>query len=777
MRRFLSRLPWALICACAVGLTAAWPLLSIPGLAGDTDAELHVYRTAELGYSLRAGALYPRWAPDFYHGYGYPIFNYYAPLTYYLSYALALMRPEAAAAGVKATLILAQVVGAIGAYQLGRLFGRKGGGLLGALAFSFSPYVQLINPYVRGAVAESLALGFLPWALWGWEMLWRRGRRALLPAVLATSAVLLSHNLSGLSCLALVSGLGLWRGLGRWRKRLHVAIVAAAVFALLTAFFWLPFVVERAAVQLNVAGEGHYDFRNHFVPVRQLLALVEPLDRRAASARVPMSVGAPVLLLAIIGLGCRLRQRHRSDDIAPYAVAAVGCLWLVTPGSQWFWETLPGLSYYQFPWRFLGPAAACLVPLVASLISVAPGRSGLDPGDAVARGHERYHALLLVAVAGLVVVIAGLPGLYPVPWEPTSGSITPLTIVDKELEGRWRGTTSTNDFVPGTVEMIPGPAQSVLDSYKDSAVDRVNRHTLPVGTTVRVVADKPWINRFEVTGTEGFTLRLYLFQFPGWRATVDGQEAPIVVAHPEGFITVSVPPGEHEVVVRFGSTAARRWGWALSAVGVTALLFAASRGGAIEQQLSPRWPAEARDRHDTAVVACIGVLLACLVCAKAAVLDHVRWLQPLSPASTVSGAENAQRADLGGEITFLGYDLDPDHSQPGATIEVVLYWSAQFGLTETYQSFVHLVSPEGTIWSQSDHLNPGGFPTNLWPTDRYIVDVHRLRIPVDAPPGPYLVSVGLYALSSANSRLPVRTADCGMREDSLTLCRPFIVRR
>ena len=25
---------------------------------------------------------YPRWAPDYFLGYGYPVFNYYSPLTY-----------------------------------------------------------------------------------------------------------------------------------------------------------------------------------------------------------------------------------------------------------------------------------------------------------------------------------------------------------------------------------------------------------------------------------------------------------------------------------------------------------------------------------------------------------------------------------------------------------------------------------------------------------------------------------------------------------------------
>ncbi len=111
------------------------------------------------------------------------------------------------------------------------------------------------------------------------------------------------------------------------------------------------------------------------------------------------------------------------------------------------------------------------------------------------------------------------------------------------------------------------------------------------------------------------------------------------------------------------------------------------------------------------------------------------------------------------------------------TLDVVLYWNAQRDVVETYQSFVHVVSPEGTIWTQSDQLNPGGFPTNLWPTDRYVVDVHRLEIPTEAPAGPYLLSVGLYTLAGEGRRLDVLSADCGQRADSVVLCTPILVRR
>jgi len=56
-------------------LTGTWP---------DTpDGLLHLHRVRALADALQSGVIYPRWFPDFAFGYGYPVFNYYAPGFYY----------------------------------------------------------------------------------------------------------------------------------------------------------------------------------------------------------------------------------------------------------------------------------------------------------------------------------------------------------------------------------------------------------------------------------------------------------------------------------------------------------------------------------------------------------------------------------------------------------------------------------------------------------------------------------------------------------------------
>ena len=73
-----------------------------------------------IGEVLRDGVLYPRWAPDFYYGYGYPIFNYYAPFTYAFANLFDLIPGVDVVLSVKIVIVLAYALGAYGVYFLAR---------------------------------------------------------------------------------------------------------------------------------------------------------------------------------------------------------------------------------------------------------------------------------------------------------------------------------------------------------------------------------------------------------------------------------------------------------------------------------------------------------------------------------------------------------------------------------------------------------------------------------------------------------------------------------
>lgn len=128
MRKIIRRVDPGFVVVLAISLIAIWPFLSRASLPEGTDAELHIFRLAELSYLLRGGEIFPRWAPNFYHGYGYPIFNFYAPLTYYLGIVPELTPWADAVAAVKVVFILGLLLGGFGMYGFVRdNWGRRAG--------------------------------------------------------------------------------------------------------------------------------------------------------------------------------------------------------------------------------------------------------------------------------------------------------------------------------------------------------------------------------------------------------------------------------------------------------------------------------------------------------------------------------------------------------------------------------------------------------------------------------------------------------------------------
>lgn len=105
------------------------------------------------------------------------------------------------------------------------------------------------------------------------------------------------------------------------------------------------------------------------------------------------------------------------------------------------------------------------------------------------------------------------------------------------------------------------------------------------------------------------------------------------------------------------------------------------------------------------------------------------------------------------QVELLGADLsiarrDDDQRfplKPGDSFEVVLFWKALNRMETSYTVFVHLLDPENRIRAQEDHIPAAGArPTTGWVTGEVIQDGYRLQVDPAAPPGAYVLEVGLY---------------------------------
>ena len=763
-----------LVVALLIGTLAAWPLLVRPSLPTYNDAEAHIYRTFEILSAWRAGVPYLRWAPDFFYSYGYPIFNYFAPLTYYLAaaYGWFLGGPVA---GVKFVLVASIYLGAVGMYWLVRDLWGSVPGVVAAAAYSLAPYLVYVNPEARSAVPEMLANGLSPVLLWAFLRLRRTAVSGdAVFAALAVAAVSLSHNLMSFVYIGLALAWCVWEAVLGWRwldaadprepdgsrqPRAVMVLGAAALVGLgLSAFMWLPAALERNAVQFQimVLPGSHSDFRQHFVEPAELFAPARLADVAVASGGPPpYRLGLAQSLLGLLGVLAAFRIPTGKGAATFFGLAALGLIFLMLPTSIGVWNTIPLLAFIQFPWRLLGPAALALAVLAGVAVQWARSLPW------------RWSEVGLGGAALIAVIALALPIIDPAPW-PDFGPVTLKRIFLLERDGRGLGTTGL-EFLPINVKTIPAATDAEARTSDTGQVDKVDRTTLPAGTQVEALEHGPVLDRFRVTGETGFVLRVFTFYFPGWTAYVDGVRTPTAMAQPDGLITLAVPAGTHEVLLRLEDTPPRWWGWGLSGLSLAAVLGLVRWGRRSRVARPRREPLPWQQ----------GLLLGALVLGG---LGARMWADRLSwwrvPAEVqVPQAQVQKVVAFEANIALLAYDLPQTKAQPGDHVPLTLYWQARAQVPLDLRTFVHFLGPDGKLWGWSDKVSPVDYlPTSRWPFNRYMSDAHMAVLQPEAPPGVYTVRAGLWDGYTGQRMHVLDASGVVTDQDGAVLTTTFVVR-
>jgi hypothetical protein len=767
-----------------VTLLAVQPLLK-GALPWSADGLLHFHRLAQLDRSLRHGILLPRWAPDMGFGFGFPLFNYYAPLSYYLAEPLHLLGLGHQTA-LLAAFVLAVFAASIGAYLLGRdLFGARAG-FITAVAYAYAPYL-LFNVIHRGALAEAWGLAWLPFTFWAVRRLAVYGRRTDLALTsLLYAALLLTHNILALisTPLLILYAVALW-GLriregpqarlprdGRRPPYLSLHLVGALALGLgLAAFFWVPAFFERGYVQIHqLYAPANLDYRNNFITLRELLTAPRPVDPALINASIPHSFGWPQVALALVALlGARRIDRREERGLASQAwhlaLLGLGLLMLTAmmfPLSSSLWAMLPLLRFVQFPWRFLGPTSLFLAILAGA------GVKRLYVG--LHRNHDRLFLPLIVALMMIFALTWLFPDYYPAQPKPN-----PVRLISFEKETGALGTTSAGDYLPIWVREVP-PADRLLPVYREAGSDfiipRLARASLPSGARVLEARYGLTTAELVVETPVDFTATFNWYFFPGWHAELDGRTERLYPVGDYGLLGVDVPAGRHRLQISFGATPLRRWASIVSIASLIMLLIGLGlwRGGKEPQSSGKRDRSHSSAQRLKAGIdgipwaPCAAVALI-LFGLKSLYLDrHETVLRRTRfDGASVAGVQTPLQVNFGDQLVLLGYDLESTADVPSAAVradgllELNLYWKAAQLLNADYSVAVHLVDDQGRRYGQDDSQHPGGYPTSRWELDTYARDQHRLAPWSGTPPGEYTLLIGVYDVTTGD-HLEVRDA-------------------
>lgn len=504
---------------------------------------------------LKDGQFPPRWAPDMSFNYGYPLFNFYYQLPFYLGSFFNLVLGFSLVQSLKLVFLLSLPLSGISFFFLAKKYFPVLGAFGASLLYMFTPY-RAVDLYVRGAVGELWSFVFMPLVLLSFiNLTEERKTKNLIFAGLSLAGLILSHNLSaivflpfvGIFCLVLIlsdenkfyrfvsSFFGLILGLG------------------LSAYYWLPAVLEKRYVQTGTP----FNPIDHFPFIKQLIipswgygaSLWGPYD--GMSFQIGLVNIAGVLLAVIFFFLLRRNLKKEIKFLFGFILFSLFfVLFLMNIRSLFIWNIIPLGDYVQFPWRLLMLATLFssiligflglfknrflkFLPLFFGITSILITWNYFKPEKIINVDDEYYLNRFFAAqsVEGETKIVSNQYFNY-------SEDYLPLTIWTKERP----------KYLP--VSKI---------ELKKGQVFYTENHTNLI--------------KAKVEAPEETLMTVNNYYFPGWKIFVDGKEQKIGVDMVSGNMRVLLPQGEHNVEVIFKNTLVRTIANFLSAFSLALIVF------------------------------------------------------------------------------------------------------------------------------------------------------------------------------------------------------------
>lgn len=514
-------------------LSLFWPLFAAPYFTHHDDVQ--VIRLYEMDKCFKDNQIPCRWVPDLGGLYGYPIFNYYAPLPYYFGELIYLLT-NSLLISVKVMFAVSILGAYIFMYLLAnKLWGKKGGSIA-AIFYSFAPY-HALDFYIRGAMGELWALMLFPAVFWAVTRLEEKSNIAnLLLFGVSVAALITAHNLSAMIFLPVML---LWIILFSLKRRnyrfLWFSLLSVLVGLMLSAFYILPMLVEKNLVHVDTTTSGYFSYTEHFKGFKKLffdrswrygssIREVPGGEKDGLSYQIGWVHLLGWFLAAVAAKVLWNKKRWISFVIIFSSLATLFSVFMINPRAEFIWKAVDSLKYLQFPWRFL--------LLIIFFVSFMSGSLFLV--------NFKYKNLVWAALVFAVVVL-NFSYFRPEKFIQTNDQ--------KLLSGEdWdrQIKRSIFDYLP--IYAKEPPAELVKERYQILTGDS-QIFDFKEGTN--------WIS-FKTETRSHTIIRLSQYYFPNWKIYVDDKEVKVEYKNNSlGLMTFILGQGNHVITARFYDTQIR----------------------------------------------------------------------------------------------------------------------------------------------------------------------------------------------------------------------------
>ncbi len=514
------------------------------GLPPTHDGEYHVVRFYEFDKTLRDGSWYPLWAPDLNYTFGSPLFNYVYPLPSYIASGLHLFGISFIDA-FKGNLILASLVGAVGAYLFGRNRFGEWGGLLTSGFYTFAPYHSL-DVYVRGSVGEVWALALFPLSLWSLDRISKKPNISNVSyAAIFFALIIFSHNI--LAVMFYVFSLTyafLLVSESKDRIRTSPYLISSFIFGtLLASIFIIPALFE----QKYVTGLKVFDVFSNFPEVYQLIipSWGSGYSGILSGSQMSFQIGLANLFVILLILTAIIFKKVKKDKkfVIFYFTWLLVLCFLITPYSIPIWKMVSPMQYFQFPWRLLSLVILCCAVLAGYITLL-------------------YRSKIL-NIFLLVFLILSTFNYAKVPYFMERNDNYYLTHENFIYGSNSIANAFQTVWLPKQTKV---PTQRAYLSIENGAVKFIGGNNTSQTYSVNLKASDEII--------------INTAYFPGWKV-YDGRKE-IGIGEKEGKIAASLKPGKHNLKVKLTNTPVRLLSKIISFLTLLILLTILFKGSVIQ---------------------------------------------------------------------------------------------------------------------------------------------------------------------------------------------------
>jgi hypothetical protein len=488
----------------------------------DVHDPTSIVRFYTLQQSLLDGQIPAIWTNLLNHGFGYPLFLYYAPIFSYMGALLKFIFPTYLLS-LKLSLIFLTFLGSLGMYKLMRRYGSSVS-LLASLSYTLLPY-HASALYVRGSYAELTTMAILPWLLYFWSQTIITKKDIAITSI-CTSLFFLSHNSLPFIFIPFL----IWWIVLNQKNNLKFTLFTILLSIAQIAWFIIPILTERKLVQVDSIALTTR-LSDHFLTLSQLWHSPWGYGGSAPLNQIDgmsFMLGKSQLVLAIFTLIILTIYKKWDSKKIFYVIlillAAIGTTNLTAP----LWSLIPSLSIVQFPWRLLAYASFALSAFASFSLLAVPIK-------------YRFHASLF-AVAFLLFfnIKFFAPEKY-------------INYSDQDFLSQEKlDTTAVNkipEYLPVTMPTFPTTSQS----------DGLTRTATKVFGTLNVSAPDQ--------------LTINTAYMPQWQLRINNIFTPII-ATSEGYIQTKndLAPGESKIELVWSRTPIEKIGLMISALSILVVI-------------------------------------------------------------------------------------------------------------------------------------------------------------------------------------------------------------